>query len=224
MAGAHGAEYGKCRHRRNRFADMVRSLRRWLAFNAVGTMGVGVQLAVLLGLTEMLGLNYLVSTVLAVESAILHNFVWHEHWTWRDRSPGINGRWTRLAWFNLVTGALSISSNVVLTALYVSTLGVHYAIANLMAIATCSLLTFVASDRFVFRACSEGEDMTTGASVSRQQGRRPGWRMPALRVGMAAALAAAFPAGLAAAELQDDSPARQSALKRQTMDPRRRRR
>ena len=38
-------------------------------FNAVGTMGVGVQLAVLLTLTEGLGLNYLVSTVLAVESA-----------------------------------------------------------------------------------------------------------------------------------------------------------
>lgn len=131
---------------------MVRGLRRWLVFNAVGTMGVGVQLAVLLSLTEGLGLNYLVSTVLAVESAILHNFVWHEHWTWRDRSPGIRGRWTRLAWFNLVTGTLSISSNVVFTALYVSTFGVHYAIANLMAIATCSLLTFVASDRLVFRA------------------------------------------------------------------------
>ena len=132
--------------------DMVRRLRRWLVFNAVGTMGVAVQLAVLVSLTEALGLNYLVATVLAVESAILHNFVWHEHWTWRDRGPGIRGRWTRLAWFNLVTGALSISSNVVFTALYVRTLGIHYAIANLMAIATCSLLTFVASDRFVFRA------------------------------------------------------------------------
>lgn len=198
---------------------MVRGLRRWLVFNAVGTMGVGVQLAVLLTLTEGLGLNYLVSTVLAVESAILHNFVWHEHWTWRDRSPGIRGRWTRLAWFNLVTGALSISSNVVFTALYVSTFGVHYAIANLMAIATCSLLTFVASDRLVFRAylgargkspalhhgLQGGEDMTTGASVSKKQDRRPGWRMAALRLGMAVALAAALPAGLAAAELHEET-------------------
>ena len=147
---------------------MVRRLQRWLVFNAVGTMGVGVQLTALVSLTEVLGLNYLVSTVLAVESAILHNFVWHEHWTWRDRRPGIRGRWTRLAWFNVVTGTLSISSNVVLTALYVSTLGVHYAIANLMAIATCSLLTFVASDRFVYCACRGGEDMTTGPSVSKE--------------------------------------------------------
>ena len=189
---------------------MVRRLRRWLAFNAVGTMGVAVQLVTLVSLTEVLGLNYLVATPLAVETAILHNFVWHEHWTWRDRAPGIRGRWTRLAWFNLVTGALSISSNVVLTAAYVNTLGVHYAIANLMAIATCSLLTFVASDRFVFRTCNGGEDMTTGASVSRKQGRRrcrriATWRMATLRFGLTVVLAAACMQGLAAAELHDET-------------------
>lgn len=170
-------------------------------------MGVAVQLTVLLSLTEALGLNYLVATVLAVESAILHNFVWHERWTWRDRGPGIHGRWTRLAWFNLVTGALSISSNVVFTALYANTLGVHYAIANLMAIATCSLLTFVANDRFVFRACSGGEDTMTGAGVSKKQERRPIWRTATLRGGLAVVLAAACPQGLAAAELQDETTA-----------------
>ena len=166
-------------------------------------MGVAVQLVTLVSLTEALGLNYLVATVLAVETAILHNFVWHEHWTWRDRGPGICGRWTRLAAFNLVTGALSIASNVTFTALYVSTLGVHYAIANLMAIATCSLLTFVASDRLVFCAVRGGEDMMTGGSVSKKQGRRPIGRMATLRIGLAAVLAAACPQGLAAAELQD---------------------
>ena len=174
MAGTHGAAYAECRRRGIQPADLARRLQRWLVFNAVGTMGVGVQLTVLVSLTEVLDLNYLVSTVLAVESAILHNFAWHEHWTWRDRGPGIHGRWMRLAWFNLVTGALSISSNVVLTALYVSTFGVHYAIANLMAIATCSLLTFVANDRFVFRACSEG-DMTARRDVpAGRKGRRIG--------------------------------------------------
>ena len=183
----------KCRRERTRTADMVRRLQRWLVFNAVGTMGVGVQLTALVSLTEVLGLNYLVSTVLAVESAILHNFVWHEHWTWRDRGPGTRGRWTRLARFNLVTGALSISSNVVLTALYAGTLGVHYAIANLMAIATCSLLTFVASDRFVFRACYGREDTTTGASASEKQNRRPIWSTATRRSGPVAVLPTAFP-------------------------------
>ena len=131
---------------------MVRKLRRWLVFNAVGTMGVAVQLVALLVLTEAAGLDYRIATVLAVETAILHNFVWHERWTWRDRTFGGSRAWTRLAWFNLLTGTLSISANVVFTTLYVSTFGVHYALGNLMAIATCSLLTFIANDRLVFRA------------------------------------------------------------------------
>lgn len=69
----------------------VEGLRRWLAFNVVGSMGVVVQLLVLLTLTEVTGLDYLVATGLAVECAILHNFVWHERWTWRDRGYGMHG-------------------------------------------------------------------------------------------------------------------------------------
>ena len=167
-------------------------------------MGVAVQLTVLVSLTEALGLNYLVATVLAVESAILHNFVWHERWTWRDRDRRSHGRWERLAWFNLVTGALSISTNVVFTALYVSTFGIHYAVANVLAIASCSLLTFIASDRFVFRANPGDRDMLT-AGLSKRQGRRPAWKNALLRGGVAVILAAASTAGPDAAELHDET-------------------
>ncbi len=129
----------------------VEGLRRWLVFNVVGSMGVAVQLVVLVTLTEVAGLDYLVATGLAVESAILHNFVWHERWTWRDRGFGRLGWAARLLRFNLVTGTLSISANVVFTGLYAEALGIHYALANLMAIASCSVLNFIANDRFVFR-------------------------------------------------------------------------
>ena len=129
----------------------IEALRRWLVFNVVGFMGVGVQLLMLVTLTEVAGLDYLVATGLAVESAILHNFVWHERWTWRDRGFGTPGWVARLLRFNLVTGTLSISANVVFTGLYAEALGIHYALANLMAIASCSLLNFIANDRFVFR-------------------------------------------------------------------------
>ncbi len=130
----------------------VGTLLRWLTYNSVGVMGTGVQLATLMTLIEALDLNYLVATAIAVETAILHNFVWHERWTWGDRVGGrASGRWRRLAWFNLVSGTLSISGNVVLTGVYVTAFDVHYAVANLMAIASCSLLTFLANDRFVFR-------------------------------------------------------------------------
>ena len=129
----------------------LKGLRRWLVFNTVGSMGVAVQLVVLVTLTEVADLDYLIATGLAVESAVLHNFVWHECWTWRDRRFGKPGWGVRLLRFNLLTGTLSIAANVVFTGFYVATLGVHYALANVMAIATGSVLTFIASDRFVFR-------------------------------------------------------------------------
>ena len=131
----------------------LRAVLRWLTYNSVGIMGTGVQLVTLVGLTELLGLDYLMATGLAVETAILHNFCWHERWTWRDRIGGSpRGRWGRLARFNLVSGTLSITGNAYFTGLYATSLGIHYAVANLMAIASMSLVNFVANDRLVFRA------------------------------------------------------------------------
>ena len=130
----------------------LRILLRWLTYNSVGIMGTGVQLVALVGLTEVLGLDYLAATGMAVETAILHNFCWHERWTWRDRIGGSpRGRWGRLARFNLVCGAVSITGNVGFAGLYATSLGVHYTVANLLAIASISLVNFVANDRLVFR-------------------------------------------------------------------------
>ncbi len=125
-------------------------LRRWLKFNTVGAIGIAVQLAALALLRGLLGVNYLVATTLAVEAAVLHNFVWHELWTWRDRrSPGGSVLW-RLLRFNLTTGLVSIVTNLVLMRLLVGRFHMQYLIANLLSIAAGSLANFFLSDWFVF--------------------------------------------------------------------------
>ncbi|HWR53502.1 MAG TPA: GtrA family protein [Bryobacteraceae bacterium] len=121
---------------------------RWLKFNAVGAMGIVVQLIVLAFLVTGLRVNTLVATALAVEAAILHNFLWHEKYTWRDRPCG--SRIGRLLRFNLTTGALSIVANLVLMGALVNRLHLPYLPANLVAIAATSLLNYVVADRFVF--------------------------------------------------------------------------
>ena len=63
---------------------------RFLKFNGVGAIGFALQLA-LLALLLRLGLHYLAATALAVELTILHNFAWHERWTWRDRPAAAGG-------------------------------------------------------------------------------------------------------------------------------------
>ena len=146
-------------------------LRRWLVFNTVGLAGVAVQLLALAAGTELLRLDYRLATALAVEAAILHNFAWHECWTWRDRGGGRRRRWLRLLQFNAVSGTVSITANVVLTASYVTLLGIHYLFANLAAIASCSLVGFLANDRLVFRARN---DRPAAALAGAHAGRRTG--------------------------------------------------
>lgn len=122
---------------------------RWLKFNAVGGLGIGVQLATLAILKSAMHLDYLAATAAAVEAAILHNFFWHERFTWADRAHG----WctSRLLKFNLTTGAFSLTANLLLMRALVGSLHLQYLAANCLAISSCSLLNFVISDQFVFR-------------------------------------------------------------------------
>lgn len=124
---------------------------RWLKFNSVGVLGIGVQLAVLLILKIEFHLGYLLATTLAVESAVLHNFLWHERYTWADR---VQLSWRRsllrLLRFNLTTGAVSIAGNLALMKLLVDFGHVNFLLANGAAIVVCSFVNFVVSDRVVF--------------------------------------------------------------------------
>lgn len=131
-----------------------RSLVRWLKFNLVGAVGIGVQLAMLWLLT-CLGLGYMLATGLAVETAVLHNFLWHERFTWSDRThAGARASTGRLLRFNLTTGSVSIVGNLLLMRLLVDGSHLKPMLANLISIAVCSLANFLVSDRWVFRAAS----------------------------------------------------------------------
>jgi putative flippase GtrA len=126
---------------------------RWLKFNAVGTLGIGVQLAALFVLKDGFYLSYLAATALAVEAAVVHNFLWHERYTWADRvNPSWSASLPRLLRFNLTTGAVSIAGNLALMKILVGWGRLHYLVANAIAIVVCSLLNFLVSEQWVFRA------------------------------------------------------------------------
>lgn len=122
----------------------------WLKFNAVGGMGIGVQLIALSTLKSGLHIDYLMATALAVEAAVVHNFVWHERFTWAER--GAENVALRFLKFNLTAGAFSILGNLVMMAIFVDLAGMDYLLANLVTIAVCSSCNFVVSDRFVFQS------------------------------------------------------------------------
>jgi putative flippase GtrA len=127
-------------------------IKRWLVFNSVGALGIVVQMGMLFILTSFVAMRYLLATALAVEAAVLHNFFWHERWTWADRTQTSGFFLRRFLGFHLANGALSIGGNLVLMRFFVGTLGLPLLVANALAIALCSILNFFAGDRLVFRS------------------------------------------------------------------------
>lgn len=129
---------------------------RWLKFNAVGALGIGVQLAGLLILKRGFHLDYLLATALAVEAAVVHNFLWHERYTWADRvRPSFRQSMPRLLRFNLSNGLVSIAGNLILMKLLVGMGRANYLLANGTSIVVCSLANFLVSEAWVFESETE---------------------------------------------------------------------
>ena len=129
---------------------------RWFIFNMVGAMGALVQLSLLSFLLKFLRLDYFTATGLAVEAAILHNFFWHERWTWAERIKAEKRNyWKRLMSFNLTTGVLSIVQNLILMRIFMDKLKISCISANLFAIVSCSLFNYFIVDQVVFRSLNK---------------------------------------------------------------------
>ncbi len=123
---------------------------RALKFVLVGGLGVGVQLGVLAALNAI-KINYLLATALAVEAAVLHNFLWHQRFTWADRAGiKMRGSLTTLFRFHLSNGLISVVGNLLLMRLLVPEFRLPVLHANIATIAICFLANFLASDRWVF--------------------------------------------------------------------------
>jgi dolichol-phosphate mannosyltransferase len=124
----------------------------WIKFNVVGVLGFALQSAALFVLTHTTPhVSYLAATAVAVELAVLNNFVWHQRWTWNDR-PARTKKETlrRLAKFNITTGLVSIAGNLFLMNLLVGHFGLPIVGANLASVVACSILSFILADRIAF--------------------------------------------------------------------------
>jgi putative flippase GtrA len=129
----------------------MKALQRFARFNAVGALGIGVQLTGLWVLVDLWGVAYPLATALAVTLAVVHNFLWHRHWTWRDRRSDEIAAGLTFVRFAGTNGVISIVGNVGLMLLLVEVGGANAVIANAIAIASCGVVNFAMSDLFVFQ-------------------------------------------------------------------------
>lgn len=125
----------------------MKSITRLGNFSLVGALGIGVQLTVLSALIRM-QVHYLLATTLAVEAAVIHNFLWHQRFTWADRAA--ESVLVRLLRFHLSNGVISLAGNLLLMRLLVGSWRLPVIVANIFSISACFAANFLASDRWVF--------------------------------------------------------------------------
>jgi len=122
---------------------------RWGKFNLVGAMGMVVQLATLWLINRYAKGHYLYATAAAIELALIHNFVWHLHYTWHDRRDraALLAQFIR---FHLSNGLVSMLGNLALMRILVYEAHLPLLVSNSIAILCCSLVNFCLGDRWTF--------------------------------------------------------------------------
>jgi putative flippase GtrA len=131
-------------------------LVRWAKFNAVGVMGMAVQLGALAVLNHWMRGHYLIASGLALEVTLLHNFVWHVQYTWRDRRER-GSPVGQMMKFHLSNGMVSMVGNLVLMRLLVQEARLPVVAANAIAIVCCSVANYCLGDTWAFAAESPVE-------------------------------------------------------------------
>ena len=127
---------------------------RWGKFNLVGAAGMAVQLASLALFNRCFAGHYLLASAAALELTLLHNFVAHLHYTWRDRRSS-SALLAQLVRFHLSNGLVSMLGNLALMHFLVGTAHIPLLAANCIAILCCSILNFYLGNNWAFAARSQ---------------------------------------------------------------------
>jgi putative flippase GtrA len=113
-------------------------------FLVVGTSGTAVNNGVLFVLHGVLGVALLAATVVAVEAAVVHNYVLHELWTFKGRRLSAR-RFTHFSLVTLISFLLNVGIVQVL-----AWVGLFYLLANLVGIGAGFAVNLAASSMWIW--------------------------------------------------------------------------
>ena len=134
-----------------RYLSLLARLR-FARFGAVGISGLVVNTVLLAVLTDIVGLFYVVSAVIATQGSTLWNFCLTERWVFADRQHK-RGAATRLALFFLMNNA-ALAVRGPLLILLTSGLGIHYVVSNVLSLVALTLVRFALADSFIWAKAS----------------------------------------------------------------------
>ena len=123
----------------------------------VGISGLFVNSLVLWMITDGLNWPYQLGGLIAIQIAIINNYIWNRRFTWRDRlkTEKFDRFWSAMGQFTLVSWFAGSINWVLLIAL-TELLHLHYMLSNLMAILVASVINYLANDQWTFRNRDQG--------------------------------------------------------------------
>ena len=133
-------------------AVTLKRIIRFTKFCMVGGSGVAVNMGVLWLLTEIAGLYYLISSLLAISLAMINNFIWNDLWTWNDRGlSGIKAYFIRLVKFCLVSSIAGFVGNFSILWTLTHFFNINYLISNFIGILIGTLLNFYLNNMWTYK-------------------------------------------------------------------------
>lgn len=127
-----------------------REWKRVFKFGMVGLSGILVNLAILFLLVEYAHVNVKLASPIAIEIAILNNFLWNDLWTFAaEKDRRFSSRWHRLAAFNMVSFGGAAINYVILLAL-TGWFAMYYMAAQLIGILVAFIWNFMINRRFTY--------------------------------------------------------------------------
>jgi dolichol-phosphate mannosyltransferase len=128
-----------------------RRAARFGVFSFVGAIGALLQVTLFAVLTRALCLPAVAAMPVAVELVVLHNFLWHDRLTWREReATRMRDRVVRLWRFHVANGLVSLAENTIVIYWLVQIRGFPALLSAIIAIALCAPLNFLIADRWVY--------------------------------------------------------------------------
>lgn len=137
-----------------RFLSLLLALRLGAAtagltrFSLVGASGLGVNMAALAAFTDVVGLYYLVSAILATQLSTAWNFALTERWVFAGRELGRSPKTRLILFFAMNNGALALRGPALV--LLVSAVGLNYLVANLVSLLALTIVRYAIADVWIW--------------------------------------------------------------------------
>lgn len=133
---------------------------RFARFGIVGLSGLVVNTLLLAFFTDVIGLFYVVSAVIATQGSTLWNFCLTELWVFSGREHR-RSRGTRLAMFFAMNN-LALALRGPLLVVLTSGLGIHYAVSNIVSLLALTLVRYALADSWIWAKAGPDEVRTSG--------------------------------------------------------------